>query len=45
MKKGRTLAQIKASKPTSDYDAAYDVTPAAADQFVEVVYQSLSGKK
>jgi hypothetical protein len=45
MKNGKTLAQIKASKPTSDYDAAYDVTSGEADKFVEVVYQSLSGKK
>jgi cyclase len=45
IKKGQTLEQIKASKPTSDYDGAYDVTPAAADQFVETVYKSLAGKK
>jgi glyoxylase-like metal-dependent hydrolase (beta-lactamase superfamily II) len=45
IKKGMTLAQVRASKPTMDYDGAYDVTPAAADMFVETVYKSLAGKK
>ena len=45
MRKGQTLAQIKASRPTMDYDGLYDVTRATADQFVETVYKSLSGKK
>jgi cyclase len=45
MRKGQTLAQIKESRPTMDYDGLYDVTRASADQFVETVYKSLSGKK
>src|SRR3984885_9942561 len=45
MRKGQTLAQIKESRPTMDYDGLYDVTRAAADQFVETVYKSLAGKK
>ncbi len=45
MRKGETLAHIQASRPTMDYDGLYDVTRAAADQFVETVYKSLSGKK
>jgi cyclase len=43
--KGSSLDQVKASKPTLDYDGLYDVTPAVADAFVETVYKSLAGKK
>ena len=43
MRKGQTLAQIKASRPTMDYDGLYDVTRDTADQFVETVYKSLGG--
>jgi cyclase len=39
--KGKTLEQVKAAKPTMDYDGLYDVTPQAADAFVEAVYKSL----
>jgi glyoxylase-like metal-dependent hydrolase (beta-lactamase superfamily II) len=47
IKKGKTLAQIKADKPTLDYDTEYYrqgafVTP---DAFVEAVYKSLNGGK
>ena len=43
MKKGMTLQQIQASKPTRDYDARYatntgETTP---DKFVEAIYKSL----
>ena len=41
--KGMTLEQVKAAKPTLDYDTEYE--SAAADKFVESVYKSLSGKK
>jgi cyclase len=44
-KKGLTLAQVKASRPTMDYDGLYDVTPQSADLFVETVYKSLSESK
>jgi hypothetical protein len=39
-----TLAQVKASRPTMDYDGLYDLKQPAADQFVETVYKSLAGK-
>ena len=41
MKKGMTLAQIKAAKPTRDYDAEYDSPAVTADVFVESVFASL----
>jgi len=44
IKKGMTLDQVKAARPTRDYDTEY-VTPASfvtADRFVEAVYKSLS---
>jgi hypothetical protein len=43
MQKGMTLAQIKAAKPTSDYDAEYDSPAMPADAFVEAVFTSLMG--
>jgi len=46
IKKGMTLDQIKASRPTMDYDARYghDTGFGTTDQFVEAVYKSLSEK-
>ena len=46
IKKGMTLDQIKASRPTMDYDARYgaDNGFGTTDQFVEAVYKSLSEK-
>ena len=43
IRKKMTLEQIKAAKPTRDYDAEY-VTPTSfvkADQFVESIYKGL----
>jgi cyclase len=40
-----TLEQVKAARPTSDYDAEYGADAAAAGRFVETVFQSLSGGK
>ena len=43
IKKGMTLDQIKAARPTRDYDPQY-VTPQSfvkADQFVEAIYKGL----
>jgi cyclase len=42
--RGMTLDQIKAAKPTLDYDAEYGATTGfwTTDQFVEAVYKSLS---
>ena len=46
LRKGMTLEQVKAAKPTLDYDTEY-VAPNSfvkADQFVETVYKSLAKK-
>jgi cyclase len=45
--KGMTLDQVKAAKPTSDYDPIYGATSGSwtTDMFVEAVYKSLSAKK
>jgi glyoxylase-like metal-dependent hydrolase (beta-lactamase superfamily II) len=40
LKRGMTLAQVKAAKPSSDYDGTYG----NPDAFVEAVYRSLGGK-
>jgi len=45
IKRGLTLAQVKAARPTKDYDPRYDVPTWTKDQFVEAVYRSLSQKK
>jgi cyclase len=47
IKKGITLEQVKAAKPTRDYDPLYGSTTGfwTTDMFVEAVYKSLSGKK
>ena len=46
IKKGMTLEQVKAAKPTRDYDTEYVSTNSfvTADRFVESVYQSLIQK-
>jgi len=46
IKRGRTLAQIKAEKPTLDYDPRFGhVTgPWTTDMFIEAAYRSLGGK-
>ena len=46
IKKGMTLQQVKASKPTRDYDPLYGATTGfwTTDMFVEAVYKSLSPK-
>jgi cyclase len=45
--KGMTLEQVKAAKPTSDYDPRYGSTtgPWTTDNFVEAVYTSLKAAK
>lgn len=44
IKKGMTLAQIEAAKPTLDYDGIYGSTSGdwTTQQFIEAVYKSLS---
>jgi cyclase len=41
--KDKTLDQVKAARPTRDYDTQYDAQ--SADAFVEAIYRSLTGKK
>ena len=43
VKKGMTLAQVKAARPSRDYDARYgkQTGPWTTEMFVEAVYQSL----
>ena len=43
--KGMTLAQVKASKPTMDYDPEYGRDSGVTARFVEAVYRSLKEKK
>jgi cyclase len=47
IKKGRTLEQIKAARPTLDYDPRYAAAsgPWTTAMFIEAVYQDLSKKK
>jgi cyclase len=47
VKKEMTLEQVKAAKPTADYDTEYGATGGSwtTDQFVEAVYKSLGGGK
>jgi cyclase len=47
VKKGRTLEQVKAARPTRDYDPLYGSTTGfwTTDMFVEAVYKTLSAKK
>jgi cyclase len=47
IKKGMTLEQVKAAKPTQDYDPLYGTSTGfwTTDMFVEAAYKSLSQKK
>ena len=47
IKSGATLEQVKAARPTADYDVRFGATtgPWTTDMFVEAVYQSLIAKK
>jgi len=42
VKSGRTLAQVKAAKPTLDFDGVFATPKWTTDQFVEAVYKDLS---
>jgi cyclase len=46
IKRGLTLAQIKAAKPTLDYDPRFghSTGPWTTDMFIEAAYRSLGGK-
>jgi hypothetical protein len=45
--KGMTLDQVKASRPTADYEPRYGATsgPWTTDMLVEAVYTTLGGGK
>jgi len=43
--KGMTLEQVKAAKPTADYDPRWSTNAYTADMFVEAAYKSLVRKK
>jgi cyclase len=47
VKKGMTLEQVRAAKPTRDYDPLYGATTGfwTTDKFVDAVYTSLAQKK
>jgi hypothetical protein len=45
IKKGMTLEQVKAAKPTLDYDPLYAAPNRTPDTFIEAVYKSLADKK
>ena len=47
IKAGATLQQVKAARPTADYDVRFGATggPWTTDMFVEAVYQSMIAKK
>jgi glyoxylase-like metal-dependent hydrolase (beta-lactamase superfamily II) len=46
VKKGMTLAQVKAARPTLDYDFRYGTNRSwTTDMFVEAVYNELKGKE
>jgi cyclase len=47
VKKGMTLEQVKASRPTLDYDGRYGAKSGSwtTDMFIEAVYRNLAAKK
>ena len=42
VKKGKTLEQVKAARPTADYDPRYGSN---ADELIEAVYRSLNSRR
>jgi glyoxylase-like metal-dependent hydrolase (beta-lactamase superfamily II) len=42
--KGQTMEQIKAARPSRDYDAEYGASQADADRLVESIYRSLTAR-
>jgi hypothetical protein len=46
IKKGMTLAQIKAAKPSEDWDGRFGTDSTwTPDMFVEAIYKSLTNQK
>ena len=44
IEQGKTMEQIKAAKPSSDYDPRYGKAPGSVDKFIEAIYRSLNTK-
>jgi cyclase len=42
---GMTLEQVKAARPTKDYDGRYGRAPGSTDKFIEAVYRNLTQKQ
>jgi len=47
VKKGRTLEEVKAARPTYDYDGGYGIDhgPWTTNMFIETVYRELKGER
>lgn len=45
VKKGKTLDEVKASRPTMDYDGRYPDSPSTPEAFIEAIYNDLSSRK
>jgi len=45
VRKGLTLEQVKAARPTADYDPRWSASAYTADMFIEAAYKSLTPKK
>lgn len=45
IKQGKTLDQIKAAHPAEPYETQYGRVPGSTDQFIEAIFQGLTGKK
>ena len=45
IKDGKTMEQIKAARPTLDYDARYSTARWTGDMFIEAIYADLTGAK
>jgi len=43
VKRGQTLEQVKAARPTFDFDGRYGSDPGATDKFIDAVYRSVQG--
>jgi glyoxylase-like metal-dependent hydrolase (beta-lactamase superfamily II) len=41
VKKGQTLEQVRAARPTFDFDGRYGSDPVATDKFIEAVYRTV----
>ena len=41
VKKGQTLEQVRAARPTFDFDGRYGSDPMATDKFIEAVYRTV----